>query len=250
MQKIWKNLGILGKLQFFIIFYFTTGELTGDPLDVKMFEATEWTLEEEGTDNTKFDMLMPSVVRPPKKDAADQDQVYLEDPNAGQFPYEVGIIRQFTFSSSSARMSVITRALGDNHFNVFTKGAPEKLEELCMPHTLPKDFHANLKTLTIKGYRVIALAHKKLPAEVNWLKAQKMKRDVAEKDLVFLGFLIMQNTLKPATTPVIHQLLGAGIRCVMVTGDNLLTVCTQNYGHCTVDYFDYSCWLIEEKVKF
>jgi hypothetical protein len=32
-----------------------------------------------------------------------------------------------------------------------TKGAPEKLEELCLPHTLPHDFHAKLKHLTLKG---------------------------------------------------------------------------------------------------
>ena len=73
------------------------------------------------------------------------------------------------------------------------------------------------------GYRVIGLAHKKLPSDINWLKVQKMKRDQVEKDLTFLGFLIMQNTLKTATAPVIKELLAADIRTVMVTGDNLLT---------------------------
>ena len=33
----------------------------------------------------------------------------------------------------------------------------------------------------------------------------------------------MQNTLKTQTTSVIHELIQANIRCVMVTGDNLLT---------------------------
>ena len=197
---------------------YINGELTGDPLDVRMFEATNWTLEEEGKDDqTKFEMLMPAVVKPPKTSTL----VQLEDP--GEMPYEVGIIKQFTFSSSTARMSVITRALGDDHFHVFTKGAPEKLEELCRSETIPEDFHRRLKSLTLKGFRVIGLAHKKLPSEINWLKVQKMKRDQAEKDLIFLGFLIMQNTLKPQTTPVIRELLKADIRTVMVTGDNLLT---------------------------
>ena len=50
-----------------------------------------------------------------------------------------------------------------------------------------------------------------------------MKRDQVEKDLTFLGFLIMQNTLKIATIPVIKELMAADIRTVMVTGDNLLT---------------------------
>ncbi len=180
-----------------------------------------WTLEEEGQeDNAKFDMLMPSVVKPPRSTSL---EAVSNLTNTGDYPHEVGIIRQFTFSSSVARMSVVTRALGDNHFHVYTKGAPEKLEELCRPSSIPKDFHETLRRLTLRGFRVIALAHKKLPPEINWLKAQKMKRDKAESDLTFIGFLIMQNTLKPETTPVIEQLIAANIRTVMVTGDNLLT---------------------------
>ena len=44
-------------------------------------------------------------------------------------------------------------------------------------------------------------------------------RDAVESDLHFLGLLIMENTLKPQTTPVIHQLKDANIRSVMVTGN-------------------------------
>ena len=33
----------------------------------------------------------------------------------------------------------------------------------------------------------------------------------------------MQNKIKPETEPVIRELRGAGLRTVMVTGDNLLT---------------------------
>ena len=177
----------------FLFDEYLSGELTGDPLDVKMFESTNWTLEEEGEDTSRFDMLMPSVVKPPKKQQKGSstslrkmDDI-IDICDSSEYPYEVGIIRQFTFSSAAARMSVITRTLGDNHFHVFTKGAPEKLEELCLPHTLPRDFHEYLRTLTLKGYRVIGLAHRRLPSDVNWLKAQRIKRDEAERDLVFLG---------------------------------------------------------------
>ena len=55
------------------------------------------------------------------------------------------------------------------------------------------------------------------------LAIQKMKRAEVESDLKFLGFLVMQNTLKPQSEPVIRELKDAEIRCVMVTGDNLLT---------------------------
>ena len=40
-----------------------------------------------------------------------------------------------------------------------------------------------------------------------------------ESELLFLGLLILENTLKPQTTPVIHQLREADIRTVMVTGE-------------------------------
>lgn len=50
-------------------------------------------------------------------------------------PYEVGIVRQFPFTSSLQRMSVIARVLGSSHFNVYTKGAPEMIESLCRRDT-------------------------------------------------------------------------------------------------------------------
>lgn len=48
---------------------------------------------------------------------------------------EIAIVKQFTFSSSMLRMSVLCKALGADHLHVYTKGAPEKLKELCRPET-------------------------------------------------------------------------------------------------------------------
>lgn len=190
-------------------------QLTGDPLDVKMFESTLWQLEESGGDNQKFDKMMPSVVKPPEKLTGD----YVKE----TLPLELGIIRQLTFSSSLARMSVVTRELGGHHFQVFTKGAPEKIEELCSEETIPDDFQSKLQELTMCGFRVIGLATKDLNKDISWGKVNKMKRPELETDLTFLGFLVMQNMLKPQTSQVLAELTNAATRCVMVTGDNLLT---------------------------
>ena len=43
------------------------GEVTGDPLDMKMFSSTLWQLEEEGGDNQKFDKMVSSIVKAPNK---------------------------------------------------------------------------------------------------------------------------------------------------------------------------------------
>lgn len=100
----------------------------------------------------------------------------------------------------------------------FTKGAPEKLQEMCLPHTLPENFSTLLSAYTAKGFRVIAVAYKDLPSKFKWKEAQRAKRDVVECDLNFLGFLIMQNPLKSQTAPVIKTLHDANIRTVMITG--------------------------------
>jgi len=44
------------------------GQIAGDPLDLKMFEASGWDLDEPGEDTSKYDVIMPTVVRPNSPD--------------------------------------------------------------------------------------------------------------------------------------------------------------------------------------
>ncbi|XP_032238659.2 polyamine-transporting ATPase 13A3 isoform X2 [Nematostella vectensis] len=187
-------------------------ELTGDPLDIKMFEATGWVFDEPGEDNKKFDTIAPSTVRPKTREMTDN-----------QVPLEVGIIRQFPFSSDVQRMTVITRILGSDHMDVYVKGAPEVIASLCRPETVPANFQEELEMYTKEGYRVLGVAYGALGSKVTWHQAQRAKRDVIEKDLIFSGLLVLQNALKPESAAVIKGLQEASIRTVMVTGDNMLT---------------------------
>ncbi|KAK8732757.1 hypothetical protein OTU49_006909 [Cherax quadricarinatus] len=303
---------------------FLNGNLTGDPLDVKMFEATEWELEEPVEDDTqRFDNLIPTRVHPPQAsllppcfepslpsplstttspphpstspphpsttisehseqvgthvavhsltdgdagtvccgtiDIQDDSlkQQSLEEPSQGssnydqvaptvvkpcnremyvdppditnivetpfQVPYEIGILRQFPFSSSSQRMSVMVRKLGEQHMDLYVKGAPEIIQSLCKPESIPDGLGPILTHFTVQGFRVIALAYRTLHMKLSWHEAQKISRDQVEQDLTFVGLLILQNMLKPETSAVIHQLQQANIRTLMVTGDNILT---------------------------
>jgi cation-transporting ATPase 13A2 len=81
-------------------------------------------------------------------------------------------------------MSVIARSLTDNHFVIYTKGAPERIEELCERDSIPKDFSEVLRAYTLRGFRVIGLARRHLPPEVNLVRVGKMKRDQVEQNLV------------------------------------------------------------------
>ena len=58
---------------------------------------------------------------------------------------EIGIIRQFQFSSSLQRMSVIVRVLGARNFTAFCKGSPEMIASLSKKESLPENFHSELE---------------------------------------------------------------------------------------------------------
>lgn len=50
-----------------------------------------------------------------------------------------------------------------------------------------------------------------------------MQRDEIECDLHFLGFLVMENKLKPVTQGILKNLNECNVRTIMATGDNTLT---------------------------
>ncbi|KAK2090896.1 hypothetical protein P7K49_030180 [Saguinus oedipus] len=222
------------------------GVLSGDPLDLKMFEAIGWVqqlgavgqkpiLEEATEEETALhNRIMPTVVRPPKQllpestPAGNQEMELFELPaiyGIGIVPaiYEIGIVRQFPFSSALQRMSVVARVLGDKKMDAYMKGAPEVIASLCKPETVPVDFQKVLEDFTKQGFRVIALAHRKLESKLTWHKVQHISRDAIENNMDFMGLIIMQNKLKQETPAVLEDLHKANIRTVMVTGDNMLT---------------------------
>ncbi|XP_020566425.1 probable cation-transporting ATPase 13A3 isoform X3 [Oryzias latipes] len=197
------------------------GELSGDPLDLKMFAATGWILEEPTEEETALhNQLMPTVVHPPKPSLTGLDQ---DRPPGRDVSCEIGIVHQFPFSSALQRMSVVVRRLGQKHMDAYLKGAPEVVASLCKVHTVPQSFTETLESYTRQGFRVIALAHRQLEPKLSWHKVQSLSRDLIETNMDFLGLIIMQNKIKPETAGVLHDLQRANIRTLMVTGDNMLT---------------------------
>ncbi|CAN9503180.1 unnamed protein product [Ophioblennius macclurei] len=197
------------------------GEISGDPLDLKMFSATDWTLEEPTEEETALhNPIMPTVVRPPKHNIPQTTQNNVLPQNMS---CEIGIVRQFPFSSALQRMSVVVRRLGEKHMDAFLKGAPEVVASLCKQHTVPQTFTETLETYTKQGFRVIALAHRQLESKLSWHKVQSLSRELIETNMDFLGLVIMQNKIKEQTAGILCELRQANIRTLMVTGDNMLT---------------------------
>lgn len=106
------------------------------------------------------------------------------------------------------------------------------------------DYEDLLNFYTNRGFRVIACAAKHIH-DLSPSRVLKMKRSEAESNLEFIGFIIFENKLKPATEKVIEELSEAGIRKVMCTGDNVLTAISvarecsliDRTAHCFVPHF-------------
>ncbi|KAI9837580.1 MAG: hypothetical protein M1819_007231 [Sarea resinae] len=220
-------------------------ELVGDPLDVKMFDFTGWSFEEgehkPGAEEDDQNKLSPSVARPP---AGMEYEIGDDNEATHRNPLELGVLKSFEFMAQLRRASVIVRQFGAPGGDVYVKGAPECMKEICRPDSFPSDYEDLLSYYTHRGFRVIACATKHIP-KLNWIKAQKMQRSEAESGLHFVGFIIFENKLKPITTSIIQELGEARIRKIMCTGDNILTAisvareCTliDRTAHCFVPHF-------------
>lgn len=103
---------------------------------------------------------------------------------------------------------------------VLSKGAPEILQNYM------KEVPADYKNLYLKhtknGARVLALAYKNVP-KMSQIELNAYKREEAESDLIFCGFIVAECPLKPDTAAIIKELKDSSHEVKMITGDNALT---------------------------
>ena len=207
-------------------------KLIGDPIDVEMFESTGWNLVEDINDPDNYDSSISTYVRPKQEQSLTEklekykgnvnEQNHTEIDEIILNHYELGIIRRFDFESKLQRMSTIVKNIPETNFLCFCKGSPEKISELCNKNTLPENFNEVLNKYTSKGFRVLALSCKIM--KMTYDQAMKISRSNIEKNLIFLGLLIIQNELKDGTAQTLKTLNeDAHLIIKMATGDNILT---------------------------
>src|SRR5690606_20861092 len=93
------------------------GKIHGDPLELRMFETSGWTLLDTEDERTR---ALATVVAP----------------KFTEFGYfmsgdRVGIMKRFEFLSKLQRMSVIVKDPNENSMRIYMKGSPEVVKELC-----------------------------------------------------------------------------------------------------------------------
>ena len=169
-------------------------QLVGSQVEVKMFEASGWHLD-EGQGGSQ-----PKVRFGVNK--------------------ELTIVRRFEFDHTSMTMSVIVRqGPPGSPLQIFCKGAPEKVHERCLAQTLPPNANAVASAAAIEGCYVLGLAQRDL-GNLNDEEVAELARVDVEQSLTAIGLIMFRNELKHDTAGAITSLREGAVRPVMITGDN------------------------------
>lgn len=130
---------------------------------------------------------------------------------------DLPLIAQLPFDSDRMRMSTLHR-YGDQYL-LLTKGAPTKIAG-SIGSSQQKEVEGWLvqnREWAAEGLRVLFLACRILPR-----KPAEINEDL-ERDLTFLGMVAMIDPPREEVIEAIEQCRNAGIRTVMITGDQPLT---------------------------
>lgn len=137
------------------------------------------------------------------------------------------IEEEIPFSAITKRMSIKVKKVPSSKFQVpkfiFSKGAPESILEICqfiqigeeikpLTATKRKEIEKEFQKFAKKGLRMIAFSYKMDKKEKN-----------LEENQVFLGFVGIADPVRPEVKEAVEKAKKAGIKVVMITGDNELT---------------------------
>ncbi len=136
-------------------------------------------------------------------------------------------IHEIPFESRRKLMSTLHR--GKRRTIVYTKGAPNEIfarstavriagKDVPLDDTLRATLSSSKDQLARSGLRVLGVAMRELRHdELAW------SADEVERELIFLGLAAMYDPPRPEVASAVEQCHRAGIRIVMITGDDGLT---------------------------
>ena len=135
-------------------------------------------------------------------------------------------VDEIPFDFERKKLTVAVRQQNDEGLMV-TKGAPEDMCGTCTSFWYQNDIHSltieakkryhNLyASLSKDGYRVLAVATKKIDPDVHPIKKTE------EKDMIFSGFIAFLDPAKTGVRKALDELELLGIELIVISGDNEL----------------------------
>lgn len=150
-----------------------------------------------------------------------KEKLDLKNPRISEIPFDSG-----------RKLMTTVHKLPSGGCRVITKGAPDVLINICtnyissdsindVPHTLSQSMRQNIQNqnevMASEAMRVIAVAYKDVP--------EMGVGDKVEAKLTFCGLIGIVDPPRPEAKKAVNECIRAGIKPVMITGDNLATAC-------------------------
>jgi len=151
-------------------------------------------------------------------------------------------IAEYPFDSTIKRMSVVYKNPEEDQWVVYSKGAVERVLDLCtsvgtgdknepMTDALKDTVLAQMDHFARQGQRVLAVASKVWPGEFKIEKKEEGKhgsnvdelRPQVEEDLTLLGLVGIYDPPRDETKDAVRECSEAGIKVHMLTGDHPAT---------------------------
>ncbi|MEG0549054.1 MAG: cation-translocating P-type ATPase [Coprobacillus sp.] len=181
----------------------------------KMTVQTTWSLDKDenmlcetmglGCETDAYDPMEKAMLAYCGKKGITKDHIF-----SGQFLYE------YPFTHDLKMMGHVWEH--ENQIIIAVKGSPEQVLTLC--HLNNKD-HQDIESQILKmsqdGLRVIAIANKILKQK------EDIPKDITDCSLEFCGLIGLIDPPRENIKEDIQHCLNAGIRIVMITGDNGIT---------------------------
>ena len=185
--------------------------ISNDQIDLTLFKSTNWSLYEPQPLNDikcNYDSLISTYVKPKQeKDLQEKldyfnlknvkqekqfEEIYEEDTEESilKHHYELGVVRHFHKDIDNSLLTVIVRNVNEEFFKAYSKGSPEHIKKVCKKETIPNNYDEEIKRYEKENKKIIALSAKMM--KMNYIQSQQVKRDFVEKNMIFLGFVIVE----------------------------------------------------------
>ena len=119
-------------------------------------------------------------------------------------------IREYPLSGELLAMSRVVDLTNDGVYDVFAKGAPEAVAQLCCLDT--SEVAASAGEMAREGLRVLGVARTRIPKT----SLPNSQRDF---QFEFLGLIGLEDPVRGSAPEAVRECYTAGIRVVMITGD-------------------------------
>lgn len=181
----------------------------------KMTVTDTWAINNDNTELLKYmGMACETDAYDPMEHAMLQ---YCEDNNISKNDLFSGeLVTEYSFTNEQKMMGHVWKL--NNNIFVASKGSPEKILSICnLDNNKLELINSKINEMSLRGLRVIAVAKMEIENE------QVIPSTLEECSLNFLGLIGLQDPPRESVKEDISICKKAGIRVVMITGDNGIT---------------------------